>query len=622
MLPSFSFADEEVLKTKNEQLLEADKDSSDDIRAAVGSYLNPEGFLNIKVAHERKNQSAFGPKNSSAFALNPVITIGNFTFESDFYYGHQNTFTGYLSSKRFISRLVDDDKIKTFYDDYKDKTKIRDPLSKAIRNGTQEAHFYRLYSRMTYENKEHNFRVIVGDTVPRNFIGFQTPISGVGISLFRQSGDSSEINSGLPIVITRLSKIECKLGDDILAVRLFAPGVYTLEDFPEEAKIPGVKLKISDQLNRSDILTINYFSGYGMLEKGKDDFDFSVIFAHKWNILDPHKLHYNSQAHISANHRYGITDEVTSAVGAQYYDNQYSFDYNIIIATKVGIISPNIAYSRRGSDETKGANAWGAGLFYMTPENDLGLVMEVFGGAKASGFVDMGTGNEKDEQYLRLMKVINTADPTVDLRKYRSEGGDDSSRQLICRIYTKKPVLFGITPTFVFSGDWSSSRRYREYTLSLTKKIFDKATITVSAGLTYDDPYKGVNRESPDRRLTVACTIPLGTDVEIGGEYYHHDDDRFRNHAKIQYNPTQIPGLEITAEEYFKPQYRNPCASVKYDGNHFNIKVEEKITNNYGNNKSHSNEQRFFFGTSISPSKVQAYQKSSYCVLRSARKKK
>jgi outer membrane usher protein FimD/PapC len=460
---------------------------------------------------------------------------------------------------------------------------------------------------------------VLGDTTTRNSIGFQNSFSGVGISIFRQSGDGNVVNSSSPIVITRLSKIECKLGNDVLATRVYAPGVYYLDDLVEEAKIPGVTLKISDQLNRSDVLTINYFSGYNGLKKGENDFDVTALYHHKWDVDDPHRLKYCKNPYLSTNYRYGISDDITVGVGLQQRKESYQLDGISVFSGEFGMISPNISFSSSSPSQRKSVKALGAGLFYALPQNSLGISFETYFAVKGKGFGDLGTADDMNESYNKFMdKYLNDA----NLRqRFANSSSDEVSKQIAARIYSK-PIC-GITPAFIFSGQWTDSKRLREYTLSFTTKLFNRITITASAGLTYDDPYKGINRESPDRRLTVACTIPVG-DFEISGTYSHHDDDRLRSYAKIAYTPSEIKGLEITLERDTKPGFSSPSVAIKYDGDHFDAKFDEGIKNTYADrlgtrSAAHSNQQRFFFGTSISPSGFKSYQKSSFNVLRSAK---
>ncbi len=464
-----------------------------------------------------------------------------------------------------------------------------------------------------YKNDSYNFRIVLGDTTTKNQIGSQQAISGAGISIFRQSGNGSVINSSSPIVITRPTKVECKLGDDILAVRVFAPGTYYLDDLPEEAKLPGVTVKLSDQLNRTELLTVDYFGGYGMLKENENDFDLSVIYSSKYDVEDPYKVRYSHDPRLSGNYRRGLTDEVTAGVGLQVYKSSYIADLTAIYGTPYGKISPHVSFS----DDRSWGRALAAGIYYMTPANEYGLVFETFLGVKEKGFGDLRRSEELGNDYNELMKKYFTDE---DLKqKFINTVSPESSRQIIARVYSKP--IFGIIPAFTFNGAWSKSSRLREYTLSFATKFFDNVTFTASAGLTYDDPTKGVNQQAPDRRLTIALTIPFG-DFKAQGTYTHHDEDRLRSYAKLQYNPSEIKGLEVTVEEYFKPGYQNPTASVKYDGDYYNIKLEESVKNIYPNSsigkKSHNNQQRAFFGTSISKDGFKSYRKSNVNVLRTA----
>jgi outer membrane usher protein FimD/PapC len=398
---------------------------------------------------------------------------------------------------------------------------------------------------------------------------------------------------------------------------VFTPGVYTLEDLPEEAKIPGASIKINDQLNRTYTLKVDYFSGYGMLKAGKDDFDIAIVREHKWDVDDPHRIGYFKKPRYSANYRYGISDETTIGAGMQGYENTQIFDVTAIFATDFGMLSPHASFSN-GNSVKNSNKAIGGGILYVLPKNDLGIFFETFLGVKGKGFGDLGKEKDVSDEYNKLIDKYFTNATLKE--QFKNSVSETTTKQIIARVYTKP--IFGIIPSFTFNGSWTKDSRLREYTLSFTKKIWD-CLFTVSGGLSYDDPSKGANLQSPDRRLTVACCIPIGTDFKIQGSYFHHDEEQYRSYEKLQYSPSEIPGLEFNAEHYSRPDFRNPCASVKYDGKYCNLKAEETIRNSYSEkNKQHINQQRFFFGTSVSPSRIRAYQKSNFNVLRTGRTEK
>ena len=78
-----------------------------------------DGFLNLKAGHERKNNYAFGPKNTSGIAVTPFIQYKNFTFDADLYYGRQFKYAGALTGLRDQAQFVGD--IAEFADAYYDK---------------------------------------------------------------------------------------------------------------------------------------------------------------------------------------------------------------------------------------------------------------------------------------------------------------------------------------------------------------------------------------------------------------------------------------------------------------------------------------------------------------------
>jgi outer membrane usher protein FimD/PapC len=333
-------------------------------------------------------------------------------------------------------------------------------------------------------------------------------------------------------------------------------------------------------------------------------------------------MKYMKKPKFSSNYRYGVTANSTVGAGLQFYEGSYALDAVTIFATPYGLISPNVAFTHSESKGSHSDSASGVGIFYALPKNNFGIYLEVFVGLKEKCFGDLNKSAEQTQDYDH---IITKYFPTNLLKEKFLNGLPvaSSSRQVISRIYTKP--LDGFLPSFTFNGVWSKSNRLREYTFALTRKFEKCCTITVSAGLTYDDPHKGVNLQSPDRRLNVACTIPVGTEWEIAGTYSHHDDERLRSYAKVQYKPSSIKGLELTAEDSFRSGFRNPCFKVAYDGEHCNLKVEEALKNQFDNGTpnikpSHKNQQRFFFGTSATTNGLNAHQKSSFNVLRNGKK--
>lgn len=611
-----------------------------------------DGFVNVKCAHERKNNYFFGPKNTSAIAITPFLQVKNFSIDADFWYGRQYKFSGYTAGTKDQARFVGD--LDAFLETCNvDENFLRNTAGVGCKNGLGKAHFYRNYLRVLYINQKNNFKVVMGDTATRNTIGFQKVVSGAGISIFRQGGNGSVVNPGLPIVVTRLSKAEIRLNGEILALKILRPGTYTIDQLGPEALLPGVIVKLSDQMSRSETFKVDYFSGYGMPELGKDDFDFTAVFPSRYDLDDPHKLHYSDGIRVSGNYRKTFKEEVTYALGVQAYEDSVSFDAGLIFNTKYGKIAPNIGFcNNRGYVEGDGVNqksytknAIAASLYYALPENKYGIFAEAQFSIMSKGYGSLGSDNDQVDAYNDYLdryffNYINTnfgGYNTPDFNNYKGRAGintsgdlfnklkgshgGSSSKQLVARVYTKP--IWNITPAFTFKGVWSSSQRSRDYTIAFMTRVFDKCNLTLSGGLTYDDPKGGFNRKSPDRRLTLACAVDLNSEWSAEYTYGQYYDDMRRNYGSITYTPEAIKGLELCAEYTRKPGLAAPVFSVKYDGKYFDAKFEQSTPHVYENKdtgtlrNAHSNDQLFLFGTSLSRKGFGSMRKTNVNIVRS-----
>jgi len=603
-----------------EEVSNDSEDSADEQKSVVSQSLSDKigKTINIKAAHERENEKVFGGKNTSAVGITPIFAVGdNVVIEGDVTYGRQFSYVGILKGPQRWMPIVSDP--AELYANFATHG-LR--LNKPCDETTNNAKLYRNYTRLVYTNKSADFRAVVGDTTTRNTIGFQQALSGCGIGVFRQGGNGSVINGGSPIVVTKIAKVECRLNGQIIAVQYLKPGIYSLDDLPAEIKLPGVSVKLSDQLSRSEHFKVDFFSGYGMPEQGKSDFDLVVVFPHKWDIDNPQKLNYSNNAKFSSNYRYGHSDNLTLGVGAQIAKNSLLVDWLMIFSGKFGKISPNFGISS-SRNNGKRNGAVGFGIFYSAPENPAGISFEASFSWKGKGYGDLGKGKEAvdaNNEYINRCFADSVGPGMSDIRnKFLNVSLPSPTKQFVARLYSK-PIL-GITPAFVFNGVWTKSTRLREYTLALTSKIFEKCTLSVSGGLTYDDPSKGLNLQSPDRRLQICCTVDLSPELSIEGNYCHYESQKRRSWGHILYTPEEIKGLELSAEYTRRPGFANPVFTVKYDNEFFNFKADESITNQYEDKEGatstkHSNRQRFFFATSLSEKGIRAFKSSGYNTLR------
>ncbi|MDR0968334.1 MAG: hypothetical protein LBL99_01715 [Holosporaceae bacterium] len=602
-----------------------EKASSSDKKKKESGY--EDSFLNIKFAHERDNNYPLGPKNSSAVALTPYLAFDNWRIDADAYYGRQFSYNGHIKKPTYWWGTIPDhdraDFYETFGEKFNGKKRKEVITTKVLESTLNKPHFYRNYTRAVYTNKNHNFRAMIGDTRTSNTIGFQQGMTGGGISVFRQDGNGSVIGAGDTILLGRPSRIEYRIDGQFTCMQNFASGLYSIEDLTPEARIPGASIKIRDQIDRSDVIKIDYFSGYGMLAQGKDDFDFTVLCNHTWHLEDPYRIRYTKKPRYSANYRYGFSDDITAGIGAQAYEKAFTIDSAVIFSGAFGKISPNIAYSdSRAGEKTR--RTGGYGIFYALPENDAGIFFEALLAYQGRGYSDLGVSEDVEKNLDEIIDEYFAGDAKMQKFKSRSSEGA-STRKVTLRLYTKP--IWGITPAFIFNSEWSSSadrlsdKRLREYTLCFTTRIYKTCSIILIGGLSYDDPSMGNNRRSPDKRLNLTCSWDITPEFMVEGTFLNFEDKQKRTYGHMSYRPEAVKGLETDVELWRRPGMSGKIFTVKYDADFFDVKVVHEQYNSYDDktaqtSNGHNSEQTIYLGTSVSKDGFSTPKKNSFNIIR------
>ncbi len=652
ILLASSFVSAIDAESKSETTITADKtnipedqpeQTSSVIENSAKDKLNDNSDLNYMITfraiHGRKNNHFMGPRNSSAIVVNPVFTVGNFTLDGDFYYGRQ------INQERVLTNIPPRNAIKpaqrsAFDEDWESEDHtLQNAIKKFSHDNIQEPHFYRNYLRMMYEDKANNYRIVVGDTAVRNIIGFQNSFSGAGISIFRKNGNGNVINAQSPLVFLRATKVECKLGDEVIACfDEIPPGQYNINDLPLEARLAGAELEITDQIGRVEEFSIDYFSGYNHLKKGEDDFDITCAFRHKWKKEDPNRIRYFSKPRLSSNYRYGLTDDITFAVGAQAVSRAVIFDGNVIFNTSYGKISPNVGISHvnyskyertdHGKSTTDNTvysidrnkrTAFGAGIFYALPQNSAGIYWEIFAGLKGKGFSDLRINSEN---YELNNAFINKCFPDDYKSCYKNSMVEETSKQFTTRLYTDP--ISGFVPLFVYSGNWSNFEKSRQFTIGLTKSILG-CTFTLTWGITYNTfTNSDLFEKQKNRRVILACRVPLNKEFEVSANYGAYDGENTA-YASAAYTPERVQGLEICAERTkFMSKDNFPLIDIKYANEYFDVHAQQNTFNfnRHSDNYIHSTQQRLYVGTSITNDGLKCNKSGGFNIIKTANPEK
>ena len=200
---------------------------------------------------------------------------------------------------------------------------------------------------------------------------------------------------------------------------------------------------------------------------------------------------------------------------------------------------------------------------------------------------------------------------------YKNSLSEETSKQFITRLYTN-PIM-GFVPSFVFSGNWSNSEKFRQFTVSLTKTILG-CTFTLSWGITYDAPHGGRNGNPKDRRIMLSCCVPLNKEFEMSATYSTYASERKTAYGSVTYKPEAVKGLEICAERTKGISNDNPVLGITYANEYFDVKVENNIsnTNRHMDSYKHSTQQRLYIGTSITNNGLKASKAGGFNIIRTA----
>ncbi|MDR0968701.1 MAG: hypothetical protein LBL99_03680 [Holosporaceae bacterium] len=608
-----------------------EKASSSDKKKKESGY--EDSFLNIKFAHERENEYAFGPNNGSAVALMPFLAIDEWHMDGSFYYGRQR---GYLNTptKDFYwgKTIPYGEKEEFFENGFKKfkKNKGSNGLDSLQNNALHKPHFHRSYTRAVYASRSHNFRVMIGDVKTSSAIGFQPYMTGGGVSFSSKDGNGSTISGASSLLLDRPTRLQYRVNGVFLANQTRASGLYAIDDLAEELMLPGASVTLRDQMDRTENIKIDYFSNYNILAKGKNSYDVSVLYNHKWDKIDPFRLKYRNKPRFSSNYKYGYSDDVTIGFGAQAYEKAFTLDGQVVFAGDFGKISPNVAYSdSRGRNGGKSRKTGGFGAFYAIPENDAGIYLETLLAYKGRDYADLGLMEDEREDLDDFIKEYLDGETCFNIVKQSRirpiNNNEASTRKVAVRLYSKP--IYGITPAFVFKGEWASSSdklrdgKLREYTLCFTTNVTKNCIAIFIAGLSYKDPDGGRNRRSPDRRINLTFTWNITPEFLLEGTYLTYDGQQRRPYGHARYKPEAVKGLEAEAELYAMRGSQDKIFTIRYETDFFDVKAveEQHFTyddKKYGQSKNHLNAQQFYFGTSLSKDGFGQHKKNSFNVIR------
>lgn len=212
--------------------------------------------------------------------------------------------------------------------------------------GARGHDFQRLGSRFVYDDQNALVRWSVGDLEPTGR-GFQAVPDISGVSAFRSYSVLSPQQVIRPrgdrsFRLERAATVEVIVNGQQVRRLQLAPGNYDLRDFPFAQGANDVRLNILDDAGRTEVLRFNIFLDQTQLGEGLSEFG---LYAGVRAPLGPTGPDYSDDWVASGYYRRGISDYVTLGINAQADKNSRMVGVEAVLATSIGTIGTQTAYS-------------------------------------------------------------------------------------------------------------------------------------------------------------------------------------------------------------------------------------------------------------------------------------
>jgi outer membrane usher protein len=212
--------------------------------------------------------------------------------------------------------------------------------------GSSGKSFQRQGTRWVYDDTHNVVRWTFGDlqTVSR---GFQSTPDMLGVSVYRsysvlQPQTVVRPRGDRSFSLDRPSTVEVLINGQLIRRVQLAPGNYNLRDFPFTQGANDVRLQVTDDTGRTQLIRFNVFFDQSQLARGLSEFGF---FAGVDAPLAADGPDYTDNWEVTGFYRRGVTDNLT--LGGNFQANEHSqlIGAEAVIGTDWGTMAANIASS-------------------------------------------------------------------------------------------------------------------------------------------------------------------------------------------------------------------------------------------------------------------------------------
>ena len=212
--------------------------------------------------------------------------------------------------------------------------------------GNASADFQRQATRLVWDDNKDVIRWALGDlsAVGR---GFQSAPDMAGISAYRSYSVLEPEVIARPrgqrsFSLDRPSVVEIYVNGQLVRRVDLQPGNYNLSDFPFTQGANDVRLAITDDTGRTQVLRFNIFFDQSQLARGLSEFGFYAGVAAPLGLSGPH---YTGKAVFTGFYRRGVTDNLTLGANFQADNHTLLAGLEAVLGTSQGTFAAQMASS-------------------------------------------------------------------------------------------------------------------------------------------------------------------------------------------------------------------------------------------------------------------------------------
>lgn len=202
--------------------------------------------------------------------------------------------------------------------------------------------------RLIRDDPERALRYRAGDVTFRT-AGFGAFRALGGVSVAREYGFLQPYRITEPLgrhefVLKRASKVEVLVNGHLSRSLRLDPGVFDIRDFPFTDGINDVRLRISDDVGREEVIDLAFYFDTDLLAPGVDEFSYTVGVP---SFTDKGLRKYQTRTLTgSMFHRVGVTETLTAGVNFQGDKNNQLAGAEAQYASPFGNFVADVAVSR------------------------------------------------------------------------------------------------------------------------------------------------------------------------------------------------------------------------------------------------------------------------------------